>query len=65
VPKDAAFAIGRRAWREEGLLLGLSSMANSWGAQRLARRLGPGKRVVTLSADSGFKYLSVEPYAGG
>ncbi|WP_457633275.1 cysteine synthase A [Oceanithermus desulfurans] len=64
VPKDAAFAIGRRAWREEGLLLGLSSMANLWGALELARRLGPGRRIVTLSADSGFKYLSAEPYAG-
>lgn len=62
VPQEPAFELGQRLWREEGLLLGLSSMANLWAALRLAERLGPGRRVVTLSADSGLKYLSVAPY---
>ncbi len=63
VPAAEAFELGRRLWREEGLLLGLSSMANVWGALELARRLGPGQRVVTLAPDSGLKYLNAPPYA--
>jgi len=63
VPAAEAFELGRRLWREEGLLLGLSSMANVWGALELARRLGPGRRVVTLAPDSGLKYLNAPPYA--
>ncbi|WP_456477151.1 PLP-dependent cysteine synthase family protein [Oceanithermus sp.] len=64
VPEGPAFELGRRLWREEGLLLGLSAMANVWGALEVARRLGPGKRVLTLAPDSGFKYLSTPPYDG-
>ena len=33
------------------------------GAHRLAERLGPDAVIVTLAVDSGFKYLSVSPYA--
>jgi len=44
--------------REEGLCLGLSSGINVAGAMRLARDLGPGKRVVTILCDTGFRYLS-------
>ncbi len=43
---------------EEGLCLGLSSGINVAGAVRLARDLGPGKRVVTILCDTGFRYLS-------
>ena len=31
------------------------------GARRLAERLGPDAVMVTLAADSGFKYMSVAP----
>jgi cysteine synthase A len=31
-------------------------------ALRVAERLGPGARVVTLMVDSGLKYLSTEVY---
>jgi cysteine synthase A len=31
-------------------------------AIRLAERLGPGRRVVTLVADSGLKYLNTDLY---
>ena len=44
--------------RDEGLCLGLSSGINVAGAIRLARDLGPGKTVVTILCDSGFRYLS-------
>ena len=48
----------RRLLSEEGLCLGLSSGINVAGAVALARQLGPGKRVVTILCDTGFRYLS-------
>ncbi|WP_019516112.1 cysteine synthase A [Sphingomonas sp. Mn802worker] len=47
-----------RLLREEGLCLGLSSGINVAGAVRLARHLGPGKRIATILCDTGFRYLS-------
>ena len=44
--------------RDEGLCLGLSSGINVAGAMMLARDLGPGKVVVTILCDTGFRYLS-------
>ncbi len=43
---------------EEGLCLGLSSGINVAGAVRLARALGPGRRIATILCDTGFRYLS-------
>lgn len=65
-PIDAQFRISdeeglewvRRLLAEEGLCLGLSSGINVAGAVRLARQLGPGKRVATVLCDTGFRYLS-------
>jgi cysteine synthase len=48
----------RRLLDEEGLCLGLSSGINVAGAVRLARDLGPGKRIATILCDTGFRYLS-------
>ena len=42
----------------EGMLLGGSSGINIAGAMRLARELGPGKRIVTVLCDSGARYAS-------
>ncbi len=47
-----------RLLKEEGLCLGLSSGINVAGAVALAKQLGPGKRVATILADTGFRYLS-------
>jgi cysteine synthase len=65
-PVDTQFRISdqegwdwvRRLLAEEGLCLGLSSGINVAGAVRLAERLGPGKRIVTILCDTGFRYLS-------
>ena len=65
-PVDAQFRIADqdgldwtdRLLREEGLCLGLSSGINVAGAVRLARQLGPGKRIATILCDTGFRYLS-------
>jgi cysteine synthase len=47
-----------RLLRDEGLCLGLSSGINVAGAVRLAKDLGPGKTIVTILCDTGFRYLS-------
>jgi cysteine synthase len=47
-----------RLLTEEGLCLGLSSGINVAGAVRLAREMGPGKRIATILCDTGFRYLS-------
>ena len=44
--------------RDEGLSLGLSSGVNVAGAVRLARKLGPGKTIVTILCDPGSRYQS-------
>ena len=59
-----AKAMARRLAREEGLFAGASSGANVVAALRVAERLGPGSRVVTLVVDSGLKYLSTDLYLG-
>ena len=53
-----AFAMARRAARVEGLFSGPSTGANLVAALQLARRLGPGRRVLTIQVDSGLKYLT-------
>jgi cysteine synthase A len=52
-----------RLAREEGVFAGISTGANVVGAHRLAERLGPDSVIVSLAADTGFKYMSVRPYA--
>jgi cysteine synthase len=42
----------------EGLCLGLSSGINVAGAVALAKQMGPGKTIVTILCDTGFRYLS-------
>jgi cysteine synthase A len=63
VSTEDAFAMARRAAREEGLWSGPSTGANVTVALELARRLGPGKRVVTPLVDSGLKYLGGDLYS--
>jgi cysteine synthase A len=65
VSTDDAKAMARRLAREEALFAGTSSGANVVAAIRVAQRLGPGAKVVTLMADSGLKYLSTDVYAVG
>ena len=62
VATSEAKAMTRRLAREGGLFAGTSSGANVVAAIRVAERLGPGARVVTLMADSGLKYLSTDLY---
>jgi cysteine synthase A len=56
-----AVEMSRKIGRDEGLLVGISSGANVLGAMETARRLGPGKRIVTVLPDRGERYLSLKP----
>jgi cysteine synthase len=63
IEDDEALAMTLRLAQEEGIFAGISTGANVVGAHRLAERLGTGAVIVTLAVDSGFKYMSVPPYA--
>ena len=54
-----AIAMARRIAREEALFVGISAGANVAASLKIARQLGPGKRVVTILPDRGERYLSV------
>lgn len=58
IPDPEAFAMVRRLARECGVLAGSSAGANVAAAVKVARRLGAGKRVVTVIPDSCERYLS-------
>jgi cysteine synthase A len=53
-----AFAMVKRLASEEGVLAGSSAGAMVHAALNVAKRLGPGKRVVTIIPDSAERYLS-------
>jgi cysteine synthase A len=57
-----AYDMKARLAREEGLLLGISAGANVFAAAEIARRLGPGKAVVTVLCDYGDRYFSLDEY---
>jgi cysteine synthase A len=62
VSDEDAAACTRRLARDEALLLGISSGANCHAALQVARRLGPGKTVVTVFCDTGERYLTTEVF---
>jgi cysteine synthase A len=59
---DDSFETARELTARLGLLVGISSGANVIAAKREAKRLGPGKRVVTVLPDRGERYFSTELY---
>ncbi|MFQ5880802.1 MAG: cysteine synthase A, partial [Dehalococcoidia bacterium] len=60
VGDEDAYRMTKRLMREEGLLVGISAGANVFAALKVAKRLGAGRRVVTILPDTGERYLSVE-----
>ncbi len=58
--EQTAFDMAGRLAREEGLTAGPSGGAAVWGAVEIARRLGTGRRVVTVLPDSWDRYTTVE-----
>jgi cysteine synthase A len=62
ISDDKAIEFGKRAAKEAGLFLGISSGAAIAAAYEVAKKLGKGKKVLAISPDGGEKYLSVEAY---
>jgi len=62
VRTEEAKSMARRLAREEALFAGTSSGANVVAALRVAERLGPHAKVITLMVDSGLKYLHTDVY---
>jgi len=60
VSDEDAIAMASRITRDEGLLVGISAGANVFAALKVAKRLGQGKRVVTILPDTGERYLTME-----
>ena len=58
VTDEEAIETSKRLAREEGLMVGISSGTNVAAALKLARKLGPGKRVVTILPDTAERYFS-------
>mgnify|MGYP005759355153 CR=1 FL=1 len=58
ISDEEAIETAKRLAREEGLLAGISSGSNVAAALRLARKLGKGKRVLTILPDTGERYFS-------
>jgi cysteine synthase A len=62
-PEDA-MTYARRAAREEGLLVGVSSGASLAAVAQLLPQVADGARILTFAYDTGERYLSVEALWG-
>lgn len=60
ISDEEALSTARLLAREEGLVCGISSGTNVAAARKLARKIGPGKTVVTILPDTGERYFSTE-----
>lgn len=58
VTDDEALQTAKDLARKEGLMCGISSGTNVAAAIQLAKKLGPGKRVVTVLPDTAERYFS-------
>ncbi len=58
VTDEEAINTAQRLAREEGLMCGISSGTNVAAAIKLAKKLGPGKTVVTVLPDTAERYFS-------
>jgi cysteine synthase len=65
VNDEQAFDMVKQLASREGVLGGSSSGANVYAAVEIAKRLGAGKRVVTMIPDSAERYLSKKIFEGG
>ncbi|MGF7088390.1 cysteine synthase A [Kroppenstedtia sanguinis] len=62
IDNEEAFTWARRLAREEGILGGISSGAAVAASMKVARRLGEGKRVLTVIPSNGERYLTTQLY---
>lgn len=60
VTDEDAYETARNLAKEEGLLVGISTGANVFAAITLAKKLGKGKIILTVSPSNGERYLSTD-----
>jgi cysteine synthase A len=65
VMDDDAFGAVKALAAQEGVLAGSSGGAAVFAALKVAKKLGAGKRVVTIIPDSAERYLSKKIFEGG
>jgi cysteine synthase A len=62
VKDEDAYSTARDLAKREGIFGGITSGANVWAAIQRARKIGAGKKIVTVICDSGLKYLDGDLY---
>lgn len=60
VTDEAAFETARSLAKEYGLFVGISTGANVCAALELAKKVGPNKKILTISPSNAERYLSTE-----
>ena len=60
VTKDEAFTFTKRAAKEEGLFVGISSGASLAAVNKKLKDFPKGSRILTFCYDTGERYLSIE-----
>ena len=65
VNDDDAFDTVKALAAQEGVLAGSSGGAAVFASLKIAQKLGPGRRVVTIVPDSAERYLSKKIFEGG
>ena len=62
ISDEEAFEIAKLMAKEEGILVGISTGANIAAAIKIAKKVGKGKKIVTVAPDGGEKYISMGIY---
>ncbi len=60
IDEDIAYSYAKKLAVDEGILCGISSGSNVAAAIIIAKKLGEGKRVLTVLPDTGERYLSTD-----
>lgn len=63
VTDEEAKSMARDLVRREGILAGISSGAALYGAVKISKELGLGKKVVVILPDTGERYLSTDMFS--
>ena len=59
ISKEEAFNFTRRASKEEGLFIGISTGASFAAINKIINRIPKKSKVLTIAFDTGERYLSV------
>ncbi|MEJ5351225.1 MAG: cysteine synthase A [Melioribacteraceae bacterium] len=60
ITKEEAYEFARRAAKEEGLFVGISSGASLAAVSKKLSEIPEGKRILTFNYDTGERYLSID-----